>query len=125
MSDYITPEEARELLDKATPGPWEHDGNGCVGNYSTREVVCVSGPDMKNDRQVVADRNLIIAAPDLAELVAGLHYEYAVELKHGDWWITSRHRASTIEAAKEIAARYTRTETRIVRRLVSDPEVVE
>lgn len=62
---------------------------------------------------------------DALGTIADMRYEYAVELKHGDGWITSRHHTPTIETAKEIAARYKRTDTRIVRRLVSDPEVVE
>lgn len=116
----MTPQEARELLDKATPGPWD-----CVGQDDEYPRVARDGyQDITNDATNF-NAPLIAAAPALAELVANLHYEYAVELKHGDGWITSRHHAPTIETAKEIAARYTRTETRIVRRLATDPEVVE
>ena len=101
MSDHITPKAAEEII---------------------------AGIDLYDKRQMwgtFPDRYDPYYVYELADLVANMHYEYAVELKHGDWWNTSRHRASTIEAAKEIAARYTRTETRIVRRLVSAPEVVE
>lgn len=73
----------------------------------------------------VADFILAHTTPELAELVAGLRYEYAVQLKHGDGWIMSRHRSATHEDAKAIQARYSLAETRIVRRLVTDEEVVE
>lgn len=140
----MTPEQAQKLLDAATPGPWEHDGAGCVGNYVTREIVCVSGPDMKDDPQAVADRNMIIAAPVLAELVASLRYEYAVQvgmdgkfayafmadtgkfrfgpLALADWWQTHGEAADLVADMKSMNPHTTAC---VVRRLVGEPEVVE
>lgn len=121
----MTPDKARELLDNATPGPWQSRGDG-PSSGKPHLYVCTC-----EDRTKVAeavgwdDAPLIAAAPDLAALVAGMHYEYAVQLKHGDGWIMSRHRSATHEDAKAIQARYSRAETRIVRRLVTDEEVVE
>lgn len=83
----ITPEEARELLENATPGPWEHDGYGSIGNYESRQIVAVSGPDIKDDPQVVADRNAIIATPDALAIVAGLRVEYAVQNADTGAWL--------------------------------------
>lgn len=60
---------------------------------------------------------------DALATIANLRYEYAVQLKHGDGWITSRHHTPTVEVAKEVAARYKRSETRIVRHLATDWEV--
>lgn len=119
----MTPEEARALLvdlDLESVPPYEKLSTG--GNLF--EV-------LDKERNLVAnllaerEAALVVAAPALAELVANMHYEYAVQLKHGDGWITSRHHTPTVEVAEEVAARYERSETRIVRRLVSDVEVVE
>lgn len=112
----IRPEDAQSMLREATPGPWELER---IDGFL--DVVLPTG----NGAPEECDLPLIAAAPELAEQIANLRYEYAVELKHGDGWITSRHHTPTIETAKEIAARYKRTDTRIVRRLVSEPEVVE
>ena len=116
----MTPEQAQELLDKATPGPWwvETESPCECCTYVAAPAAAVCTPDME-------DAPLIAAAPELAEIVAGLRYEYAVQLKHGDGWITSRHHTPTVEVAKEVAARYKRSETRIVRHLATDWEVVE
>lgn len=113
----MTPENARELLDGTTPAPWEVE-ESLNGNWA----VWVDDGYVQGDIDE-QDAILIAAAPELAKTIAGLRYEYAVQLKHGDGWITSRHHTPTVEVAKEIAARYTRTETRIVRHLATDWEV--
>lgn len=118
----MTPEQAQELLRIAADGPWEErpsENCDCCHDVVSKDGVVVALASHNCDAPLVA------AAPDLAETVAGLRYEYAVEIKHGDGWITSRHHTPTIETAKEIAARYKRTDTRIVRRLATQPEVVE
>lgn len=59
----ITPDQARELLDGTTPGPWkieEYDGWPEDGGG-----ICLDGPDMDSAR----DLWLAAAAPDLAQTV--------------------------------------------------------
>lgn len=57
----MTPEKARELLDKATPGPWELE---CTDGFLG--VVLQTG----NGAPEECDLPLIAAAPELAEIVA-------------------------------------------------------
>ena len=79
----VTPGQARELLYGTTPGPWT------VEDYKgdRPEVLIESHPygtiaaDVEPD-----DAPLIAAAPALAELVANMRYEYAVQVK-GGWWV--------------------------------------
>lgn len=126
----MTPQEAQKLLDAATPGPWGVD-SGVAGAavYSKVGVVC--------DGTGVDDAPLIAAAPDLAETVAGLRYEYAVQVKRGYWrydsllggWTTRPEYAKwlldldEVEGAAEFWGK--RYKTRVMRRLVTDPEVAE
>lgn len=72
--EQITPELARELLAKAYPKP------RFVDEWTAEEV---------NLRPVTVTAEsvpLVEAAPALAELVANMHYEYAVQVK-GGWWV--------------------------------------
>ena len=120
----MTPEKARELLDIANRGE--------TGGERPVTVAANHAP-------------LAEAAPALAELVAGMHYEYAVQFKHGDVWeyengaFNDRSPVDDlysedpsvafwwdcVEDAQREAARIDVTPTRITRRLVSDPGVVE
>ena len=61
---------------------------------------------------------------ELAETVAGLRYEYAVQVKRDGDWVVEKD--SYWGAYSVAAVRFGRTEepARIVRRLVGDPEVV-
>ena len=112
----MTPEEARELLEAATPGPWR-------AFMATSGQVIVDSGEIDN----AGDAPLAAAAPALAELVANLHYEYAVQVLD-EQWRTLCDAWTSEEAAR---SRYDATpgkhtgRVRIVRRLVSDPEVVE
>lgn len=93
----ITPEQARALLDGATPGPWralhdqweDEDGTPCEDFY------VLGGPDGilhtedfdPDTHNPVANTALAAAAPDLAQTIAGMRWEYAVEHEHspGNW----------------------------------------
>lgn len=89
-------------------------------------------PAGHHDEDVIA-----AAAPDLAETVAGLRYEYAVQVKRGYWrydsllggWTTRPEYAKwlldldEVEGAAEFWGK--RYKTRVMRRLVTDPEVAE
>ncbi|MHC2848817.1 hypothetical protein ACUXOC_000239 [Corynebacterium mucifaciens] len=104
----MTPEQAQELLDIANRG--ETDGQRPV------TVAANHAP-------------LAEAAYALAELVANMHYEYAVRTSrdgNDDYVYTSSWYQSYDEAADRAAeVKRVNPHTTIVRRLVSDPEVVE
>ena len=137
MTTNITPEQARELLDGTTPRPWKIVAYGIscpelmIETFDGDTLAAEVEPD---------DAPLIAAAPALAQTVANLHYEYAVQLEDttGEtrfamsmynltrnpeeaWW------APTPNAPLANHWRFSQTglKVRIVRRLVSDPEVVE
>lgn len=133
----MTPDKARELLEQATAGPWQSRGDG-PSSGKPHLYVCTC-----EDRTEVAeavgwdDAPLIAAAPDLAALVAGMHYEYSVQARindewrslglHGAWTNVSlfadwRCDLKQVEyLAKILGAIHN---VRIVRRLVSEEEVV-
>lgn len=137
----MTPEQARELLDGTVPGPWlcDKDGDEYEFLIGTEDFGIITEANSE------ADGRLIAAAPALAHLVANMHYEYAVQFKHGEVWeyensafndrspvddLCSEDPSVSfwwdcVEDAQREAARIYVTPTRIVRRLVSEPEVVE
>lgn len=146
----MTPEKAHKLREKATPGPWERhpDKPRVLCNLKHKfavHVELVKDRGLKPHPEDVANTELIAAAPDLAELVAGLRYEYAVQAKHGDVWEYENCAFSDrcpmddlysedpslaywwdcVEDAQRAAAYIVAAPTRIVRRLVGDPEVTE
>lgn len=81
----MTPEKAKQLLDAATPGPWKRhpDKPRALCNLERKFAVHM---ELAKDRGLdphpedVANTELIAAAPALAETVAGLRGEYAVQL---------------------------------------------
>lgn len=83
---FIRPEDAQSMLREATPGPWQARGDGPSAGHP-HFYICTC-----EDRAHVAEnvyyRNarLLTYAPDLAEVVANLRYEYAVQVK-GGWWV--------------------------------------
>ena len=84
---------------------------------------------------------LVAAAPALAELVANLRYEYAVRVPNGKWVRETdkgkltltidpmralRHyHPRIIKHLADMASEYFGCECRVMRRLVSEPEVAE
>lgn len=146
----MTPEEAKQLLDKATPGPWEveefeEQHAGCppttefyLGSDDFQNIATAETTERYYD-QTRANFALIAAAPALAEIVAGLRYEYAVQVEYTDgeieyarsfltatpsiadaWW--------TNKPNKGLAAKWRENAlcaARVVRRLVGEPEVAE
>lgn len=137
---HIGPERAKELMQ---PGPWK-----VVGEYNDGEprpddsrLIYTSDSDYVGIMSA-AGAYLAAAAPDLAQTVAGMRYEYAVQFKHGGAWEfeNSQPVGSLVddlfsedpqvtcwwwnkEDAQRFAASVPETTTRIVRRLVSVPEV--
>ena len=128
----MTPEKARELLDGRTPSPWwwcETDYPEVTVFHEKYGIIAKSVD--------IEEADLICTAPDLAELVAGMHYEYAVQHdRYGEWlYETTRHSTTkdpTIamwwddleDARDEARTCYNGCNTRIVSRLVGEPEVV-
>lgn len=148
----MTPEKARALREDATPGPWEVEEfdeqyAGCppttkfyLGSDDFQNIATAETTERHYD-QTRANFALIAAAPELAEIVAGLRYEYAVQVNDREWLrendegrfvltgdpmraIRHYHPVITAAIAKKASARFG-CECRIVRRLVGDAEVTE
>lgn len=102
----ITPDKARELLNTAR----QEAGDG-------QRPVTVAAKYAP----------LVEATPALAELVANMHYEYDYQVLFMPDWVSAGERFATIESARQVVSDRRRgsAPTRIVRRLVSDPEVAE
>ena len=125
----ITPEQARELLDGATPGPWRSEYDNEIIETNTSIVLYNTDGDVSWGHNIEHDVPLIAAAPDLAQTIAGMRYEYAVEMMDdGEWkdiwdlWSTEK------EARKEYASLAHADsigDYRLVRRLVGPVEAVE
>lgn len=129
----MTPEKAQQLLDDATPWTWEVRYTGIAFELSDGDTALIGDPDDKSG-------HLIAAAPELAEIVAGLRYEYAVQVNGREWLRNNdegrfvltgdpmralRHYHPGVAAAiaKGASAQFS-CECRVVRRLVGEPEVV-
>ena len=131
----MTPEEARDLLDGTTPGPWEWS----EGKDQNGEFVALRGPDGVTDalrtwdgdlyasgvHGTNADKALAAAAPTLAAMIAGMRAEYRAEQQaDGGKWLPlcSWYDHDT---AQFFAVPVGDSVTRIVRRYVTEPEVIE
>lgn len=122
----ITPDQARELLDGATPGPWkkrrDRDGNPTPVVVSAgptdRHHIMTAEPASSTDRQQ-GDTAIIAAAPDMAETIAGMRWQIGVHAGDEDIWAeTPEEEALAVMAGK-------RPEVRLIRRLVGPVETVE
>ena len=144
MSDII--KDAKQLLDGATPGPWEWIGydleqtfeaGGAIVMDATCENPHLGG--VVNVEITPEDERLIAAAPELAQALAEETYEYAVQVKIGAKWLflgrgTGGHnfaRNAFWFVKKENAQDYMvigkdmRAPARLVRRRVSPVEEIE
>ena len=143
MSDIIT--RAKELLDGATPGPWElisgeihqiqHTPEQCTSIRCDHRWPVLSESWGESAAVVAEDEDLALMAtvPELAQALAEETYEYAVQAKIGsrweykqdgffrDAWFSELRKAKA--GAREL--RSIGKETRIVRRRVSPVEVIE
>ena len=88
MSDII--KDAKQLLDGATPGPWEVDIDG-LEVYST-----VDG-DAVAHAQTPSDADLIAAAPENAQALAEETWEYSAQAKRGEEWETAFNDVTHLE----------------------------
>ena len=142
MSDII--KDAKQLLDGATPAPWElyggeihhiqHTPEQCTSFRCDHRWPVLSENWGESPGVAAADEDLTLmaAAPELAQALAEETYEYAVQAKTGskwehmqdgffrDAWFSELRKAEA--GAREL--RSIGKETRIVRRRVSPPEVI-
>ena len=143
MSDII--KDAKKLLDGATPGPWEliggeiyrihHTPGQCTRIRCDHRWPVLSESWGESGAVVAADEDLALmaAVPELAQALAEETWEYSAQAKRGDSWETCTNSETHLEEwwsdkdeAKHEAIRLQEQgrKTRLVRRRVSPPEVV-
>ena len=116
----MTPEEARALLDGTTPGPWFFDDD-MAGRMHKIGPIVPAGTELECTTD---DAALAAHAPDMAAMIAGMREEWGVAVTYPglsevvEWGFGTRDGA---EAEGESLD----TEYRIVRRYVTEPEVIE
>lgn len=129
----ITPDQARELLDGATPGPWELRDTDALMNGRAFHLRQSGKPGIRVSATTYGhndDPELIAAAPDLAQTIAGMEWEYGLRQPRpephaeGELYTSWGYR---LFAAKAAFAGLTDrgVECYIVRRLVGPVEVTE
>ena len=114
----ITPDQAQNLLDRATPGLWTRTTMGAIIDSAGKPLV--HGPD---GNMYDGDATLAAASPDLAQTIAGMTEVWAVEEQadDGGWWrITTWHMNR-----EDLDSFHDRPGRRLVRRLVGPVEVAE
>lgn len=123
----MTPEQARQLLEGTTPGPWEHEGRQPYIDSENFVIRQVGKPGVRIRGAAYGDTaniDLIAAAPDMANMIAGMVPEYAVQVRRSGEWQWSREeddfRWQPLTVQMVRADRdHPREETRIVRRYVT------
>lgn len=129
MPDII--QDAKKLLDGATPGKWRAADSDIIAKDGNRFLATVSEySGLDEPSEEYANVQIIAAAPELAQALAEETYEYAVQVKRGDGWEYTYepwdNRWQDSYTVQEIRAQrdHPGEETRIVRRRVSPPEVI-
>ena len=128
----ITPDQTRVLLDGATPGPWkkrrDRDGNPTPVVVSAgptdRHHIMTAEPASSADRQQ-GDTAIIAAAPDMAETIAGMRWQYGAQCGSDNrliWRVRQEDAESLVASMSRI---YPEGSCRLVRRLIGPVEVVE
>lgn len=120
----ITPDQADQWAQTATAGPWyvhtdRYNPEDPYGTfvYDDTGNMCIAVEPAGSDYRK-ADLELIAAAPDLAQTIAGMRTEWGVEQATGTTqWFRSRPMA---EAHAQVHGCF-----RLVRRLVGPVEVAE
>lgn len=126
----MTPDEARDLLDGTTPGPWEVDESehhvwaiGPIDGSANGSELCCQ----------ITDARLAAHAPALAAMIAGMHEEWGVLYEshfgglvaHHEQWKDSYSKPFDRDSARRFADKCERSHhenVRIVRRYVTTPE---
>ena len=118
----ITPDQADQWAQTATDGPWyvHTDPDGTLIHDDTGNM-CIAVEQAGSDYRK-ADLDLAAAAPDLAQTIAGMRWEYRTEEWSGNYW----YPCEEWDADASLHEGYiSRDGERIVRRLVGPVEVVE
>ena len=130
----ITPDQADRLKRDATDGPWmldQQDPDEVPMIMSMRvENGTVIGTYIAECVEEDGDARLIAAAPDMAETIAGMEYDYGIQQPRPEPHMAGHLMTSwgyRLSAAKATYAGLTDhgVECHIVRRLVSAPEVID
>ena len=131
----ITPDQANRLKRDATDGPWmldQQDPDEAPMIMSMRvENGLVTGTYIAESVEEDGDARLIAAAPDLAQTIAGMTWQHAVEVYNADakCWIRGSEWISNREVAEQDIDAYSRAyggaHTRLVRRLVGPVGVID
>lgn len=137
----ITPDQAQNLLDGATPGPWvwqtnEYDSRNAGGPNRDYDSLGPKGGKPALETQdgedyaswvniSEADKELIAAAPDMAQTIAGMEWQWSVErlTEDGSLWLIDRPWTCDRELAETWLRKY--DGSRLVRQLVGPVEVAE
>ena len=132
MGDVI--KGAKRLLEGVTPGKWRAADSDIIAEDGNRFIATVSeysGLDEASEEY--ANAQIIAAAPELAQALAEETYEYTYHIKRQGEWEPTRNmethrqdwwddRIEVVETVELLRA--SGFETRIVRRRVSPPEVI-
>ena len=126
----MTPDKARQLLDGTTPGDEWHYRVKWGAVQHVEPVTVIPGGEVDVTEE---DAALIVAAPDMAAMIAGMREEWGVVYEyrrdgqpaHVCRWIDVDGSPMDHHAARRIADRKKRDgydNVRIVRRYVTEPE---
>ena len=120
----ITPDQADRLKIDATDGPWfvhtDHDDPDGTYIYNDPGHMCVAIEPLGSDYRP-ADLDLIAAAPDLAQTIAGMRWEYRIEEWSGEYWYPCETWTDDFSLYDGYPTRKTE---RLVRRLVGPIEPI-
>lgn len=136
MSDIIA--NAKQLLDGATPAPWEWVGYSLESESSmVLDFQCVTAFGQSGALREVEvtpeDEELIAAAPELARALAEEEWQYGVTyigVKHGGHhieWVESTGDAEFDKETLQLLVKRWKVggqSPKVVRRRVSPPEVI-
>ena len=142
MNDIV--KDAKQLLEGATPGPWEWEERKYRGNsdchhdwlgseHGTALVTFDSEEYSSWVESADSDKTLIAAAPELAQALAEETWEYSFQILRRDEWEHASDRIPGVDEwfpSKYVAdfimdaAQKSGYVCRLVRRRVSPPEVV-
>ena len=142
MNDII--KDAKQLLEGATPGPWEWEERKYRGNsdchhdwlgseHGTALVTFDSEEYSSWVESADSDKTLIAAAPELAQALAEETWEYSFQILRRDEWEHASDRIPGVDEwfpSKYVAdfimdaAQKSGYVCRLVRRRVSPPEVI-
>lgn len=123
----ITPDQARALLDGATPGPWCLRETDVLMNARAFHIRKVGQPGIRVSATTYGhndDPELIAAAPDMAETIAGMRWQYGAQCGSDNrliWRVRQEDAESLVASMSRI---YPEGSCRLVRRLVGPVEVV-